>query len=204
MDKTKIFGLIISAGFSGRIKMFKPLADYKGKTFLNNIIAKLDKVCNEIIIVTGFNFDELKTETIKNLRNENQIEVINKIKFVFNKSFPMGMFTSLQKGISEVKNCDWILYHFVDQPGLPENFYFDFIKQIEKDYNWVQPLHSGQKGHPILLSKNLFSLILNASKNSNLRDISQSQIVKKKYWDCNYAEIFQDIDTEEDYRLNLS
>ena len=204
MDKLKIFGLIISAGLSGRMEIFKPLADYKGKTFLNNIIIKLDKICDEIIVVTGFNSDELQTETIKNLKNENQIEVINKIKFVFNESFQKGMFTSLQKGISEAKNCDWILYHFVDQPGLPGNFYPDFIKQIDNDCNWIQPVNKEQKGHPILLGKDLFSLILTASKNTNLRDISQNKIVKKKYWDCNYAEIFQDIDTEEDYRLNLS
>jgi len=29
------------------------LADYKGKTFIHNIIIKLDKVCDEIIIVTN-------------------------------------------------------------------------------------------------------------------------------------------------------
>ena len=76
----KIFALILSAGLSGRMKMFKPLADYKGKTFLNNIIIKLDKICDEIIIVTGFNSDELKTETIKSLNDDNQSEVIKKNK----------------------------------------------------------------------------------------------------------------------------
>ncbi len=70
----KIHGIVLSAGLSGRMKMFKPLADYKGKTFLNNIIIKLDKICDEIIIVTGFKSDELKTETIKSLEDENQSE----------------------------------------------------------------------------------------------------------------------------------
>jgi len=199
MKRHKIYGLILSAGLSGRMKMFKPLAKYKGKTFLHNIIIKLDKICDEIIIVTGFNSDELKTETIKSLKNENQFEVINKIKFTFNESFQKGMFTSLQKGISEVKNCDWILYHFVDQPGLPENFYLDFIKQAERDYNWLQPVNKDQKGHPILLGKELFDLIADSSPGSNLREISKNPKVKKKYWECYYKEIFQDIDTEEDY-----
>ena len=103
--------------------MFKPLADYKGKTFLNNIIIKLDSICDEIIVVTGFNTDELKTETIKSLNDDNQSALLKKIKFVLNDSFQNGMFTSLKKGISGAKNCDWILYHFVDQPGLPENYY---------------------------------------------------------------------------------
>ena len=195
----KIHTIIISAGLSGRMKMFKPLANYKSKTFINNIITKLTTICEEIIIVSGFNSDELETETKKSLKDENQFEVINKIKFVHNESFQVGMFTSLQKGISEAKNCDWILYHFVDQPGLPENFYPDFIKQAESNYNWIQPTNKGQKGHPILIGKDLFELIINSSPDSNLREISKNPIVKKKYWECNYAEIFQDIDTEEDY-----
>jgi molybdenum cofactor cytidylyltransferase len=181
------------------MKMFKPLVIYKGKTFLYNIIIKLDKICDEIIIVTGFNSDELKTETIKSLEEEKQANVIPKLKFTFNESFQKGMFTSLQKGISEAKNCDWVLYHFVDQPGLPENFYPDFIKQIDSDYNWIQPVNKRQKGHPILLGKELFDLIANSSPESNLREISKSPKVKKKYWECNRKEIFQDIDTEEDY-----
>ena len=140
------------------MKMFKPLADYKGKTFIHNIVTKLDKICSEIIIVTGFNSDELKTKTIKSLKNENQSEVLKKIKFVFNESFQKGMFTSLQKGISEAKNCDWILYHFVDQPGLPNNFYPEFIKQIDSDYNWIQPSFKNQHGHPILIGRRIIRI----------------------------------------------
>jgi molybdenum cofactor cytidylyltransferase len=199
LNKPRINGLILSAGLSGRMKMFKPLVHYKGKTFINSIIIKLDKICEQIIIVIGFNSDQLKTETIKSLNNDNQSEVLKKIKFVLNDSFQKGMFTSLQKGISEVKNCDWILYHFVDQPGLPENFYLDFIKQMDSNYNWIQPVNNGQKGHPILLGKELFDLIANSSPDSNLREISKSSKVKKKYWECKHTEIFQDIDTEEDY-----
>ena len=179
--------------------MFKPLANYKGKTFLNNIIIKIDKICDKIIIVTGFKSDDLKTVTIKSLGNENQPNVILKLKFTFNESFQKGMFTSLQKGISEASNCDWILYHFVDQPGLPEKFYLDFIKQIDGEHNWIQPVNKGQKGHPILLGKELFELIVNSSPDSNLREISKNSNVTKKYWECGYTEIFQDIDTDQDY-----
>jgi molybdenum cofactor cytidylyltransferase len=199
LSQKNIYGIILSAGLSGRMKMFKPLANYKGKTFINNIVKKLNTICNEIIIVSGFNSDELETETIKSLKNENQSEATKKIKFTFNDSFQKGMFTSLQKGISEVKNCDWVLYHFVDQPGLPINFYQEFIKQIDSEYNWIQPSGENRNGHPILIGKDLFDLIVNSSPDTNLREISKNSKVKKKYWECNYEEIFQDIDTEEDY-----
>jgi molybdenum cofactor cytidylyltransferase len=187
-----IYGLILSAGLSGRIGKFKPLLNYKGKSFLQNIIIKLSNICEKIIIVTGYNADEVK-ENIEQLNNAIRSE------FVFNPDYEIGMFTSLQAGIRKAKEADWVLYHFVDQPGLPQTFYSDIIQQIDNNHNWIQPSVNGIKGHPILIHSELFELIINASKESNLRDVSKNSIVKKKFWECNYREIFQDIDTEEDY-----
>lgn len=171
---------------------FKPLLPYKGKSFIQHIVLKLNPVCEKIIIVTGYKANEVEG-------NINDLTLHSKIKFAFNPDYEKGMFTSLQKGISQAKGCDWVLYHFVDQPGLPENFYPDFIKQTDYDYNWIQPVKKGQKGHPILLGKDLFELIANSHPDSSLKKISNSPEVKKKYWECDYKEIFQDIDTEEDY-----
>ena len=99
------------------MKSFKQLADYKGKSFIINIILKLEVICDQIFIVTGHKADELKTSVINDLIKTNQTKLLKKILFVYNDSFQKGMFTSLQKGISAAKNSDWILYHFVDQPG---------------------------------------------------------------------------------------
>ena len=192
----KIYGLILSAGLSGRMKMFKPLANYKGKTFIHNIILKLNPVCEKIFIVTGFNSEKLKYEITKTFSNDK--ELLSKINFVYNENYKQGMFTSLQKGISSASDCDWILYHFVDQPGLSGNFYKEFVKQINSEYNWIQPTNKKRHGHPILLGKDLFELIIKSSPESNLREISKSPIVNKKYWECGYKEIFQDIDTKID------
>jgi molybdenum cofactor cytidylyltransferase len=190
-----IAGLILSAGLSGRMKRFKPLLDYKGKTFIENIITSLDVICKQIIVITGHNSDHLQKETIKRFNGK---EILNKVNFIYNESYFDEMFTSLQKGISSIRDKDWVLYHFVDQPGLPPDFYSDFINQTDNNSNWIQPVYKNCKGHPILLHKDLFPLIMNQSPGSTLRSVSQNQIVKKKYWECNYPEIFQDIDTEED------
>jgi len=199
LNKPKINGLIVAAGLSGRMKSFKPLVDYKGKPFIINIVLKLEVICDQIFIVTGHEADELKTSVINDLTKANRTELLKKIFFVYNDSFQKGMFTSLQKGISAAKNYDWILYHFVDQPGLPIDFYPNFINQIDLNYNWIQPSYKNKSGHPILIKSDLLDLIINASEDSILKEISKSPEVKKKYWGCNYKEIFQDIDTEEDY-----
>jgi len=199
MSNKKLFCLIISAGLSGRMKMFKPLANYKGKTFIHNIILKLNPVCEEIFVVTGFNSEKLKEEVTKTFsKNE---ELLSKLNFVHNENYEQGMFTSLQKGINAASDCDWILYHFVDQPGLSGNFYKEFVKQIDTEHDWIQPSYKKRHGHPILLGKDLFEVIVNSSNESNLKEISNSPIVKKKYWESSYKEIFQDIDTEDDYSV---
>jgi len=197
-SKTKIHSLILSAGLSGRMNKFKPLANYFGKTFIHNIILKLNPFSEKIFVVTGFNSEKLKEEVDKTFIGEK--EIFSKLNFVYNENYEQGMFTSLQKGIAKAANCDWILYHFVDQPGLPGKFYKDFVKQIDVNYNWIQPTYKNRHGHPILLGKDLFELIINSSVESNLREISNNLIVKKKYWESGYKEIFQDIDTEEDYK----
>ena len=203
MKKTKIKGLIVAAGLSSRMKSFKPLTDYKGKPFIINIILKLEVICDQIFIVTGFKADELKSSVKNALIKTHQTELLKKIFFVYNDSFQNGMFTSLQKGISAAKNCDWILYHFVDQPGLPNEFYSTFFNQIDSKYNWIQPSYKNKNGHPILIKSDLFDLIINSPPESSLKEINKDSVVKRKFWECNYEEIFQDIDTEEDYQTIL-
>jgi molybdenum cofactor cytidylyltransferase len=198
LEPDNISGLILSAGLSGRMKRFKPLADYKGKTFIEHIIFKLDKVCKQIVIVTGYNSDTLQT-FLKGRFNSSE-SLSKKMIFAYNNAFLDEMFTSLQRGVSEVES-DWVIYHFVDQPGLPIEFYNDFVKQVENNVNWIQPVNNNRKGHPILLNKKLFQIIIDSPPDSTLRDISRNPVIKKKYWECSYPEIFQDIDTEENYNM---
>jgi molybdenum cofactor cytidylyltransferase len=175
---------------------FKPLLSYKGKSFIQNIVLGLESVCDKIIVVTGYKANEVE-------ENVNRLNINSKIEFAFNPEYEKGMFTSLQKGLAQVKDSNWILYHFVDQPGLPQKFYTNFIKQIDEEHNWIQPKIKKQKGHPVLIKRDLFQIILDAPLNTNLRTISNDLKVNKKFWECGYTEIFQDIDTEEDYsKLN--
>jgi len=205
-----IAGLIVSAGKSARMGEFKPLLNYKGETFIHQIIARLDTVCRYIIIVTGFDSERLRNETINALMDRGQELILNKIKFAENIEYEKGMFSSLQRGLKELLDsnlntagADWLIYHFVDQPGLPNDFYSGFIEQIDNNYNWIQPSYKNRMGHPILLGNDLFNTILQADSKANLREISRLSLIKKKIWECSYKNILQDLDTWEDYMSRL-
>jgi len=198
-DSMHVTGLIIAAGLSSRMGFFKPLLKFNDKSFLINILEKLDKVCNRIVVVTGYKSSEISNHIKKNKKN-----IETKIDLVCNIDYENGMFSSIKSGINEIKQSDWILYHMIDQPNLPQNYYIEFLKQIEPNLNWVQPSYNKKNGHPILFNSKVSNEIKKASNESNLREISKSNRIRKKYWDCNYEEIFTDIDTPHDLNNILS
>ena len=176
---------------------FKPLLEYNRNTFITSILEKLYPFCDSIGIVTGFKSEEVKYE-IKMFINEANLDK-SKIQIIYNPDYEKGMYSSLLAGLKDLLDCDWLLYHFVDQPHIPAGFYTDFTKQIEDSLDWIQPKYNQMKGHPILLKKSLFGQILESKINS-LKEISQSRSIKKKIWNCAYPQIVEDIDTKEDYQ----
>lgn len=192
-DKREVMGLIISAGLSSRMGKFKPLLKYDGETFLVNIIKKLQLICSEIIVVSGYKSELINKEIENNfIVEESNLRIINNIDYV------KGMFTSLKKGIEAKQNSQWILYHQIDQPNLPKDFYLKFIQLIDNNYDWIQPRVKNKNGHPILLGENIIKRIMKANDKDNLRTVSSTSNIKKKYWECEYQEIFTDVDTKLD------
>lgn len=197
MSQPIINGLLISAGLSGRMEQFKPLMLYKGKSFVVTIVEKLLTVCERVVIVTGFQKD--KIESIIN----SQFSILNsqfikRIECIYNPFFEKGMFTSLQAGLKELKDSDWIIYHFVDQPFHQDKFYNELIKQIDDKTDWIQPRYNGMDGHPVLFKKDIFEKILTADPFSSLRLIRDDGNTKTKKWECGYSQILKDFDTPED------
>ena len=190
MSKPIINGLLISAGLSGRMGQFKPLMLYKDKSFVVTIVEKLLTVCERVVVVTGLKSNEV----ISVCRSQ----FADRVGCVFNPNYELGMFTSLQTGLAELKDSDWIIYHFVDQPFHQEKFYGELISQIDDNYDWVQPCHNGKEGHPVLIKKNIFEKILTADPSSSLRLIRDDCNTKKKNWECNYSHILNDFDTQSD------
>ena len=190
VTKLKINGLLISAGYSGRMGQFKPLMLYNGKTFVETIVGKLLTVCEKVVVVTGF--QKAKIELTINSQFSNGVECI------YNPNFDKGMFSSLQAGLAELKDSDWVLYHFVDQPFHKEKFYKELIAQIEDNIDWIQPVYDNKEGHPVLFKKSIFEKIISSLPENSLRSIRDDGLTKKKKWNCSYSQILKDFDTQSD------
>ena len=191
-------GLLIAAGLSSRMGKPKALLLQDDLPFAIVILKKMILVCDKIVVVLGHSVEKIKIELQVFINNSDELK--SSVKFVTNEQFEKGMFTSLKSGLNEVKNSEWILYHFVDQPGLPGKFYQEFKDQIDDEYDWIQPTYKNEKGHPLLLHNSIFNSILELPDDSSLKEISKNSSVRKKLWDCNHKEILQDIDYPSDLK----
>lgn len=206
-----IDALIISAGYSSRMNSFKPLMKFQGIPFLFSIILKISNVCQKIFIITGYRDEDLREEITKyllkepekfwldnaNIPTEDWNTLSQKISFHKNPSYHKGMFSSLQCGLNFTE-APWILYHFVDQPHIPKFFYEQFVAQISSDYDWIQPRYRSRSAHPILLNRKVIKSILNSDSFTTLKDLTKKQKFRKKLWDCNFPEVIEDFNTEND------
>jgi len=191
----KLSGLLIAAGLSERMGMFKPLMHYNSSPFIVNITEKLLNVCENVLIVTGYRNAEVESTIQYAFRDA---MLFPRVSLVHNSEFEKGMFTSLKRGIEKLDNPEWVLYHFVDQPVHKIRFYKDLAQQIEEGYDWIQPVYMGTEGHPVIFNNKVMKIISGSSADSNLRLIKNDKEIRKKNWNCKYPEILNDFDTPED------
>jgi molybdenum cofactor cytidylyltransferase len=88
-----IDGIILAAGLSKRAKSFKITLDLGGKTLIENCIEGMYNSCSRIIVIGGYKI-------------ENIIPIINKYpkaELVFNENFQDGMYSSVKKGLMQIK-----------------------------------------------------------------------------------------------------
>jgi molybdenum cofactor cytidylyltransferase len=198
----EITGLLIAAGLSKRMGCNKALLTYNNLTFTVGIIIKLLKICKNVKVVLGYESGIVEEKILSELNSFNIPQ--DRIEIVRNDNYCEGMFTSLQAGIKSIDKPEWVIYHFVDQPQIPDEFYEYFATQIESEYDWIQPVYEGRKGHPVLFSAKICKKIASASPKQNLKQIMHSEPYKKKYVVCETSSIIHDIDYAEDYNSFLS
>lgn len=199
MNSGKLNGLLISAGLSGRMGEFKPLMQFNGESFVTGITRKLFTFCSKVVVVTGFQNEKVES-TINSQFAILNSQFENRVACVYNPYYEKEMFTSLKAGIEHLKDSEWVLYHFVDQPFFSNDFYRKIISQISSECDWIQPVHNGKEGHPVMFNKKVIDLISKSSLDSHLRMIRDLPDVRKNYWNCGYREVLIDFDTPEDLK----
>ena len=176
--------IIPAAGFSSRMNDWKIfLKDKSGQTFLEGTVEKALQVCQRVILVGGYRFEELK----------NTFSFHERLVVLENPDFAKGMLSSIQKGLVQVENDFFITP--VDMPGVNELHYRTLFRLFDRKHV-IRPVYREQPGHPILCPLGSKKTIL---------DLKGDRLIKAlKHWDIREVpwednSVVADIDTPEEY-----
>ena len=174
----------MAAGLSTRAGRNKLILDIGGKTAIERCIYGMYDLCSKIIVVGGHRIEDIK----------DILKRYPKVELIYNPNYLEGMFSSVKKGLSHIKEERFFLIPG-DYPIIEKNTYENMIK-VDKDI--VIPMYNGKKGHPLLMKSYLIKELLKDTSCKTLRDF----ILKKGFASINVkdAGILIDIDTMEDYR----
>ncbi|WP_052427334.1 nucleotidyltransferase family protein [Neobacillus niacini] len=183
--------IVLAAGYSIRANAFKMTLPLGQMSVLEQTISKFEGICSRVIVVAGFKAELIKEEMVR-ICNKNAFSF--QIKFVYNESFNQGMFTSIQKGVSEV-NAPTFLITPGDCPLVKK----ETIQLLaEQEGNVVIPSFHYKGGHPIKLSSEVKQKILETNPESNLRVVLGGY--EKEYINVDDPGVIMDVDTQEEYR----
>ncbi len=164
MNKNHLSAIILAAGFSARMKGFKPLLPIGEKSFIEHAIALFKSAAiGDIVTVVGHGSEKL-------------IPVVNAAssRYVINDNYHEGMFSSIQQGIRALSHhCDAFFLLPVDiplvQPATVRQLSVAFYKQ---SFPMVcYPQYQSRRGHPPLVNSKLIDAILSYGGQGGMREL---------------------------------
>jgi molybdenum cofactor cytidylyltransferase len=165
--------------------MTLPLGD---RTVIEHTIGGMLPFVGRVIVVLGWHAERLRA----------LLAGRPDVSLVHNDQFREGMFSSVRAGIREVNGARFFLLPG-DQPLISPEVY---TRLLSVDDAVVIPTYQGQRGHPVLLSRDVVPDILAMPAEATLRDAIQATGYSTV--DVDDDAILLDLDTAKDYALILS
>lgn len=189
---TEIAAILLAAGQSRRMGVFKPLLPFGDQTVIESCLAYLQKGgVQTIIVVLGHHAEEIKAR-LRGLP----------IKFALNPDPESEMGASIACGVRELPiDCHATLIALTDQPAIPSEVVVDLIAQWRVGpAKLLIPEYEGRGGHPVLVDLSFRESLLHLDSQSGLRwlfDNNKDMIARVP---VNSPFVARDIDTWDDYR----
>lgn len=191
VSKIQIAAIIAAAGYSSRMKVFKPLLPLGASTVIETVADCFLKAgIDNITVVLGHNADML-------------MPVLDKkgVRWVYNESYDSGMYSSVVAGVKALNtSVKCVFFLPVDIPLVK----YQTITQLYQVYSQntksiIYPVHNGRRGHPPLISSALFREILAHDGSGGLKEILSRHQEEALYIEVDDEGILLDMDTYEDY-----
>ena len=171
----------------------KALLTYRGRTFLDSIIITLrDAGIERIAAVLGHHAEEIQKAT-----NLGGVEV------VLNPEYRRGQTSSLQAGLRALDspNLEAVVLCLVDHPAVSATTVRKLTQSFQQSPTpLVIPTHQGQRGHPIVISRELFSELLGLGPDEGANSVVRKHRNAAQFIEVADASILLDVDDPETFR----
>ncbi len=185
--------IILAAGMSTRFPGNKLLYSIKGKPLITYTIeSALNSRADEVIVVLGHRASEI-AKVISNYD----------VVLILNPEYEKGMSYSVKRGVRAVhKWASAVIIHPADVAFVPSVVFNQVIEEYEKSKSpIVVAAYKGERGHPILFSRELFKEILNISEETlGLKAVTRKYRDETLVVETGYKEVVVDIDTIDDLK----
>jgi molybdenum cofactor cytidylyltransferase len=181
-------GIILAAGLSSRAESYKMTLSFNNKTVIENTIDNMLDFCKRIIVVGG--------HLIENLQPI--VDRYSKVDLVLNEDYLQGMYSSVKKGMSCIRE-DRFFFTPGDYPMIAPEVYKELLLH---NAPIVIPTFQGRKGHPILFNSEVIEDVLHCAAYKTLREVINNKQTVLTAVSC--SGIIMDLDTRSDYHKLLN
>ena len=188
--------IILAAGASTRMGSPKALLRIGEKTFLQHIVDALTEAgVHDIVIVLGAHAQTIQQDLGWFHRT-----------VVINKQWERGQLSSTITGLHTLstQNLEAILLCPVDRPLITPTLISGMIKSFKNNRTQiVVPTYSGRRGHPLLVGSSLFHELEHLTGQLGVRELLSNHRNDVLEFSTDNDGIVQNIDTPEDYEINI-
>lgn len=191
MKEKRVFAvLIVAAGYSSRMKTFKPLLNFHRQNALLHLIDTYTQAGVEsIYVVTGYRHDEI----VSALSTQN-------VHIVYNEAFDQGMFSSVQAGLRAMQDVHAFFMQPVDIPLIKTSTIVKLRDAYEqKNKGIVYPVFLDKKGHPTLIDMVYKERILQDKGEGGLKKVLETLSENSLHVSVCDQAVLMDMDTPKDY-----
>lgn len=190
----RVIAIILAAGASERMGTPKALLTFQGTTFLGRITQMLRSAAvNDIIVVTGAHGELIGED----LQGEDVV-------CVHNAGWEQGQLSSIQTGLKEViaRGGDAVMLCPVDHPVVRAETISRMLHLFASGRSGiVVPVHSGRRGHPVILDRALFPELMAASPDVGAREVIRRDPGRVVELVTDDGGILLNIDTPADFEI---
>ncbi len=186
--------IVLAAGKSTRMRgRNKLLAKIDGKPMIRKVVeAALNSKVDEVIVVLGWEAKKI-SEVLADLP----------CRLVVNKDYGRGQSSSVKAGLREVGDATRAILVL---PGDMAKMNSPSINVVVEEYNHTKmPIivaaHKGRLGHPILLTKDLFSEVEQIDEETfGLKAVVKRHESEMRLVETGSESVLRDVDTPEDLK----